>query len=219
MKILLLEDNERLCRVVKSALEKEGYTVDVFMDGEEALEVLNHGYHCFILDINVPSLDGISILETLRIYHKDIPAIIMSSNHELEKIQTSYEIGCDDYLKKPFFIYELVQKVKKLCHKPTTQSIPLKGGFSYDYVHHLLFNAEHEEIRLAKKEILFLDLFIRDPHRVVSFSELEEYVWEGEDTSVLNMRALVKRLRRKLPDGAIEIIKEVGYTLGYEGLR
>ena len=214
MKILLLEDNERLCRVIKSALEKEGYTVDVFMDGEEALEVLNHGYHCFILDINVPSLDGISILETLRIYHKDIPAIIMSSNHELEKIQASYEIGCDDYLKKPFFIYELVQKVKKLCQAPAVQSISLKGGFSSDYVHHRLFNAEHEEIKLAKKEILFLDLFIKDPHRVVTFSELEEYVWEGEDTSAMNMRALIKRLRKKLPEGAILMIKEVGYRLG-----
>lgn len=93
MKILLLEDNERLCKVIKSALEKENYSVDVFMDGEEALEVLNHGYHCYILDINVPSLDGISILETIRIYHKDIPVIIISSNHELDKIQASYEIG------------------------------------------------------------------------------------------------------------------------------
>lgn len=213
MKILLLEDNERLCRVIKSALEKEGYSVDVFMDGEEALEVLTNGYHCFILDINVPSLDGISVLETLRIYHKDIPAIIMSSNHELEKIQNSYEVGCDDYLKKPFFIYELVQKVKKLCQQPM-QMMELWDGYTYDYIHHRLFDAHKEEIKLAKKEILFFDLFIKDKHRVVSFNELEEYVWEGEDTSLMNIRALVKRLRRKLPEGAIEIIKEVGYTLG-----
>ncbi|MDD2385033.1 MAG: response regulator transcription factor [Sulfurospirillaceae bacterium] len=213
MKILLLEDNERLCKVIKGALNKEGYSVDVFMDGEEALEVLNCGYHCFILDINVPSLDGISILETIRIYHKDIPVIIISSNHDLEKIQTSYEIGCDDYLKKPFFIFELVQKVRKLCHKPI-QSIALWDGFEYDYIHHRLLDANKEEIKLAKKEILFFDLFIKDRNRVVNFSELEEYVWEGEETSVENMRALIKRLRRKLPEGAIEIIKEVGYTLG-----
>ncbi len=213
MKILLLEDNERLCKVIKSALEKENYSVDVFMDGEEALEVLNHGYHCYILDINVPSLDGISILETIRIYHKDIPVIIISSNHELDKIQASYEIGCDDFLKKPFYIFELVQKIKKLCHQPI-QSIELWEGFAYDYIHHRLFDANKEEIKLAKKEILFFELFIKDRNRVVNFSELEEYVWEGEETSVENMRALIKRLRRKLPEGAIEIIKEVGYTLG-----
>lgn len=213
MKILLLEDNERLCRVIKSALEKEGYTVDVFMDGEEALEVLNHGYHCFIFDINVPSMDGISLLEVLRLYHQDIPALIISSNHELEKIQASYELGCDDYLKKPFFIYELVQKVKKLCQKPS-QTIELWDGFTYNYIHYKLFNPQNEEIKLAKKEILFLNLFIKNKNRVVNFSDFEEYVWEGEETSIENMRALIKRLRRKLPEGAIEIIKEVGYTLG-----
>ena len=213
MKILVLEDNERLANVIKSVLIKEGYQVDLFLDGEKALDALNHGYHCFILDINVPSIDGLSILETIRIYHKDIPAIIISSNHELEKIQKSYEIGCDDYLKKPFFIYELVQKVKKMCHRPS-QTITLWTGFSYDYVNHRLFDPQNEEIKLAKKEGMFLDLFIKDRHRVITFNELEEYVWEGEETSILNMRALIKRLRKKLPDGAIEMIKEVGYRLG-----
>jgi len=213
MKILILEDNERLANVMKSVLMKEGYNVDLFMDGEQALDALNRGYHCFILDINVPSIDGISILETIRIYHKDVPVIIISSNHDLEKIQKSYEIGCDDYLKKPFFIYELVQKVKKFCHQPS-QTIPLWVDYTYDYANHRLFNPNHEEIKLAKKECMFLDLFIKDRQRVISFNELEEYVWEGEDTNILNMRALIKRLRKKLPDGAIEMIKEVGYRLG-----
>ncbi len=213
MKVLVLEDNERLAHVIKGVLEKEGYNVDLFFDGEMALDALNKGYHCFILDINVPSIDGLSILETIRLYHKNIPAIIMSSNHELEKIQASYEIGCDDYLKKPFFIYELVQKVKKLCQQ-LSKSIALWSGFQYDTLNHRLFDPQNEEIKLAKKEILFLDLFVKDRHRVVSFSELEEYVWEGEDTSAMNMRALIKRLRKKLPEGAILMIKEVGYRLG-----
>lgn len=213
MKILVLEDNERLANVIKGVLEKENYTVDLFFDGELALDALNRGYHCFILDINVPSIDGLSILETIRLYHKDIPAIIISSNHELEKIQASYEIGCDDYLKKPFFIYELVQKVKKLCQN-TSQTIELWSGYTYDYVNHRLFNPQKEEIKLAKKEIFFLDLFIKDRQKIVSFNELEEYVWEGEDTSAMNMRALIKRLRKKLPEGAILMIKEVGYRLG-----
>ena len=213
MKILVLEDNERLARVIKKVLEEEGYFVDLFFDGEVALDAINKGYHCFILDINVPSLDGLSILETVRMYHKNIPAIIISSNHELEKIQASYEIGCDDYLKKPFFIYELVQKVKKLCHQPS-KHIALWNGFQYDTLNHRLFDNNEQEIKLTKKEILFLELFIKDRQRIVSFSELEEYVWEGEDTSAMNIRALIKRLRRKLPEGAILIVKEIGYRLG-----
>ena len=172
MKILLLEDNERLAKLIKGTLEQEGYRTDIFTDGEEALDALNNGYHCFILDINVPSIDGISVLETLRLYHKETPAIIISSNHELEKIRLSYELGCDDYLKKPFYMYELVQKVKKLSHVPS-KMVTLWKGYNYDYANHRLFDPNGEEIKLAKKEVMFLELFAKDPGRVaVSYTHL-----------------------------------------------
>lgn len=166
-------------------------------DGEKALDALNHGYHCFILDINVPSIDGLSILETVRLYHKNIPAIIISSNHELEKIQASYEIGCDDYLKT-FFHLRTHTKSEKLCQQPS-QTLSLWSGFSYDYINHRLFDSSGEEIKLAKKEILFLDLFIKDRHRVISFNELEEYVWEGEDTSCHEYASAHQTLTQKAP--------------------
>ncbi|MFV0480769.1 MAG: response regulator transcription factor [Campylobacteraceae bacterium] len=213
MKILVLEDNERLANLVKVTLEKENFTVDVFYDGDDALNNLNNGYHCYILDINVPSVDGISLLSTIRLYNKKIPIIIISSNHELEKIQKAYEIGCDDYLKKPFFNYELVQKVKKLCQNQTLKVINLFGGFIYDYETNRLFDEKQNEIKLAKKEILFLEMFVKDRNKIVTYSQMEEFIWEGEDTTILNMRALIKRFRKKLPEGAIESIKEVGYIL------
>jgi len=211
MKILVLEDNERLCKLIASALEKESYKVDTFFDGEDALNVLANGYDCFILDINVPSLDGISILETIRMYHSVIPVIIISSNHELQKIQTSYEIGCDDYLKKPFFMYELIQKVKKLCNTGFN-TLNLGDGFVYSYSSKYLSSTDGE-VKLAKKEMLFLELLAKDINRTVSFEEIEEYVWEGEDTTLINIRALVKRLRKKIPEKAVIIVKGMGYSL------
>ena len=211
MKILVLEDNERLCKLIASALRKESYKVDTFYDGEEALDVLGNGYQCFILDINVPSIDGISILETIRMYHHDVPVIIISSNHELEKIQASYEVGCDDYIKKPFFMYELIQKVKKLCHQEK-RKLDLCNGYVFDFVTHLLTGPEGEVV-LAKKEILFLELLSKDESRIVSFDEIEEYVWEGEPTTLINIRALVKRLRKKIPEDSIKIVKGLGYGL------
>lgn len=213
MKIMVLEDNERLANLIKNTLEKENFKVDIFYDGNDALEVLTDGYYCYILDINVPSIDGISLLETIRLYNKDVPIIIISANHELEKIQKAYEIGADDYLKKPFFNYELIQKVKKLCKIKDETVINILGGYTYDYSTNRLFDDKNNEIKLAKKEILFFDLFVKDRNKIVTFSQLEDFVWEGEDTSVLNMRALVKRLRKKLPDGAIESVKEIGYML------
>lgn len=212
MKILLLEDNTSLCDVIKDVLTQHGYDVRVFNDGEQALEELNKGYHCFIIDINVPSLDGISILESIRLFNKEVPVIIISSNHDLEKIQASYEIGCNDYLKKPFFIYELVHKIKKLCHIEAS-TVELWKGYLYDFKNQRLFNPQKEEIFLGRKEYLFLDLFIKDTTRTVPFFEIDEYVWQGEETTIFNIRALVKRLRSKLPEGAIKTIKEVGYRL------
>ncbi len=211
MKILVLEDNERLCRLIASALVKENYKVDMFLDGEEALEALANGYQCFILDINVPSLDGISILETIRMYHDDVPVIIISSNHELDKIQTSYEIGCDDYVKKPFFMYELIQKVRKLC-RPHKEVLHLGNDYVFDLTTHKLQCGE-EVITLANKEILFLELLAKDLHRIMRFEEIEEYVWEGKSTTLMNIRALVKRLRKKIPEDAIKIVKGMGYRL------
>ena len=211
MKILVLEDNQRLSNVIKNALEKESYLVDCFYDGDDAFEALENGYACFILDINVPNLDGISILEYIRLNHPNTPVIIISSNHDLEKIQKSYEIGCDDYLKKPFYILELIQKVKKLCILPKMY-LKFSPNCSYDFIHHRLF-VDDKELELTKKESLFLELFSKNLHHVASYEELEEYVWEGKETSLVNIRSMIKRLRKKLPEDAIVIVKGMGYSL------
>jgi len=211
MKILVLEDNRSLSDVINTALTQGGFSVDCFYDGEEALNALSDGYSCFILDINVPNLDGISILESIRMFHKDVPTIIISSNHDLEKIQKSYEIGCDDYLKKPFYIFELVQKVKKLCNLEG-QYMVFDQSYKFDFINQVLYKDE-KEIELTKKEILFLELFVKNLYHLASYDEIEEYVWEGEETNLINIRGLVKRLRKKLPKDAISIVKGVGYSL------
>lgn len=211
MKILVLEDNERLSKLIKQALSDEGYSVDCFSDGDDALEVLENGYDCFILDINVPNLDGISILEAIRLNHSSTPVIIMSSNHDLEKVQSSYELGCDDYLKKPFYIFELVQKVKKFLTVKKS-FIRFDDEYRYDFIKHILYKNE-QEIELTKKEILFLELFSKNLHHVATYNELEEYVWEGDETSLVNIRAMIKRLRKKIPSDSIVIVKGMGYSL------
>ncbi len=211
MKVLVLEDNERLLRLIKNSLLKESYDVDTFCDGKDVFEVLNNGYNCFILDINVPNIDGITLLESLRYYHKDTPVIIISSNHEFEKIQKSYDLGCDDYLKKPFYILELIQKVKKLC-KVQKSFLQFDEECKYDFINHILYK-NNQEVELTKKEILFLELFCQNLHHVASYDEIYEYVWEGEETNLTNVRAMIKRLRKKLPKDSISIVKGLGYML------
>ncbi|MBV5279471.1 MAG: response regulator transcription factor [Campylobacteraceae bacterium] len=215
MKILVLEDNQRLASLIEEALKQKKYHIDLFDDGKKALEAIDNGYDCFILDINVPSLNGLNLLKEIRIMDKLTPAIIISANVELDTIQDAYHKGCDEYLKKPFYMYELEMKIEKLC-KPKTNLIKLPEGFSYCIEHEKLVDGNNEEIKLAKKEILLLNLFIKNLDKNITFERIEQYVWEGELTTTENIRALVKRLRKKLPENAIENQGGVGYRLSYE---
>ena len=211
MKIMLLEDNEILLDVMKESLIKEGFLVDTFIDGKEALNSISKGYDCFILDINVPNVDGIEILEYISVYKNESKVIIISSNHELETITNAYEIGCDEYLKKPFFMYELIHKVKKTCQF-FNKGIDFKDKYHFDFKGRKLF-CKNIEIDLAKKEMLFLEMFAQDINKIVSYEEIEDYVWEGESTSLVNIRALIKRLRKKIPKDSIKLVGGFGYSL------
>ncbi|MBD3840922.1 MAG: response regulator transcription factor, partial [Campylobacterales bacterium] len=159
MKILLLEDNKRLNNSIVKRLELKGFQVDSFEDGLQALENAFKGYDCFVLDINVPSLDGISILKELRTSYHTTPILIISSNIDLETIKEAYGEGCNDYIKKPFYIDELELKIEKLCGLDL-QVIPLMENFHYHMRSRELFDADNNLVKLTKKESLILHLFI-----------------------------------------------------------
>lgn len=212
MKILVLEDNKRLSNLIVEALSQKNYRVDLYSDGKKALEVIDNGYDCFILDINVPGVDGLSLLKEIRSMNQDTPAIIISANVDLETIQDAYIKGCDEYLKKPFYMYELETKLEKLC-SIEENIVDLKCNFKYDKSKEKLYNANNEDIKLAKKEILLLDLFTKNREKIVSFEQIEQYVWEGNLTTNENIRALIKRLRKKLPVESILSQGGMGYIL------
>ena len=215
MKILILEDNERLANLIVEALEQKKYHVDLYKGAKCALDAIDNGYDCFILDINVPGMDGLSLLKEIRSMDNATPAIIISANVELDTIQEAYSKGCDEYLKKPFYMYELETKIEKLC-KPKISLVTLQGGFTYSMEHEQLLDQTGEEVKLAKKEILLLNLFTKNLNKNISFERIEQYVWGGELTTTENIRALVKRLRKKLPDDTIENQGGIGYRLNYE---
>lgn len=208
MKILLLEDNERLNNSIVKRLEIKGYKVDAFTDGYEALDNAFYGYDCFILDINVPSIDGIHILKEIRENDKTIPILIISSNIDLDTIKNAYGYGCNDYLKKPFFIDELEVKIEKLCQLENA-IIQLDQDFSYDMEKRELFNKE--QIKLTKKETLLLHQLITHKNKVLSYDHILNYVWEGDIATTDSIRTLVMRLRKKIPKNSLETIVDFGY--------
>ncbi len=214
MKILLLEDNQRLNNSIVKRLELKGYKVDTFEDGVRALENAYDGYDCFILDINVPSMDGINILKQIRETYIDIPILIISSNIDLDTIKDAYGFGCDDYLKKPFFIDELEVKIQKLC-KLDKRVVKLNEQFCYHVASRELYYNENQ-IKLTKKETLLLHQFITNIDKTLSYDQISDYVWQGDIATTDSIRTLVMRLRKKIPKECLETLIDFGYKFSIE---
>ncbi|AXH13707.1 response regulator transcription factor [Malaciobacter mytili] len=209
MNILLLEDNKKLNQTITKRLKLKGYKIDAYLDGNEAYNNITEGYSCFILDINVPNVDGIKILKKIREFYEEVPVIIISASTELEVIKQSYDFGCNDYLKKPFFIDELEIKVEKLC-KIKNDFIFFDDNSYFDYKSSIVV-LEGVEQRLTKKERLLMNLFLTKRNQVLSYDTIQNYVWEGSFASLESIRSLIRRLRKVLSNKYIETVVDTGY--------
>ena len=209
MKILLLEDNKRLNETIVKRLNAKGFEVHSFIDGQEAYDVIDNGYTCFILDINVPSVDGTQILKRIREFNMDTPVIIISSTVELDVIKQSYNYGCNDYIKKPFFIDELEIKIEKLCYIDH-DLIEIKKSYIFNFKESIL-EIDGIQEHLSRKERLLLNLLLTQRGKVVSFDTIQAIVWEGNFASIDSIRSLVRRVRKKIPIECIDTAVDVGY--------
>ncbi len=199
MKILLLEDDIPLNKAIKKVLEFDHHTVDTFIDGENMIEAIDQGYDLYILDINVPRISGLELLDLILHKNDQARVIMISSNTDAQSLETAYALGCVDYLKKPFHITELRAKIKhlKLSREHLASTINLKV----------------ESDPLAKKERRLLNLLLDNLSLVVTYEMIENYVYENKRMSMDALRALMRRLRSKLSDDIIENIIDEGYTI------
>ena len=209
MRILLLEDNKKLNETITKRLKMKNYNVASFTDGAEAYEKITEGFSCFILDINVPNIDGINILRKIREFYEIVPVIIISASVELDVIKQSYDFGCNDYLKKPFFIDELEIKIVKLC-QIKDDKIYFDIDSYFDFISSTIIS-NNKEIRLTKKEKLLMNLFLSKKNQVITYETIENYVWEGNYVSLESIRSLIRRLRKILDKDFIQIVIDTGY--------
>ena len=187
----------------------KNYNVASFTDGAEAYEKITEGFSCFILDINVPNIDGINILRKIREFYEIVPVIIISASVELDVIKQSYDFGCNDYLKKPFFIDELEIKIEKLC-QIKDDKIYFDIDSYFDFISSTIIS-NNKEIRLTKKEKLLMNLFLSKKNQVITYETIENYVWEGNYVSLESIRSLIRRLRKILDKDFIQIVIDTGY--------
>ena len=218
MKILLLEDDFSLNQIIKNSLEKNGFFVDEFFNGADAISnILNSQYDIYILDINVPTFDGHQILELIRKEKDNLPVIIISASSDIQSIQKAYTLGCNDYLKKPFDLEELFLRINYLIKTTLKQDIDknqvtIGYGYSFFITTQKLMKFDHE-VTLTHKETLLLSFLVQHINSTISIQMIREYVWDGKEIEAVTIRSIVHKLQKKLKNGMIINIRGVGYKL------
>jgi len=224
MRVLLVEDDESLARILASALEKAGYGVDCCGDGETGLAcALDPGrrYALALLDRMLPVIDGLTILKAMRGKKLSTPVILITGLGSLEDRLEGFDFGADDYLVKPFSVKELVARTGALVRRPpeiVSQETLTAGDVSLNRSRRELCRGE-KSIRLTGKEAELMEALLAEPYRVHSREELLWQVWGNDGTveagNVDNyIHFLRKRLRELKAELQIETVYGSGYRLG-----
>jgi len=216
MNILLLEDEVMLQSAIAEYLQMHNHRVETFVDGAEALAaIMKGGYDLLILDINVPSVDGLSLLARLNAAKIAVPAIFTSAETDIEDISRAYELGCFDYLKKPFHLKELllhIDRVIRTVPPEQRKHIRLSKRYSYDMMNEtLLFDGEPQT--LTRRQHQIIDLLARNMKRVVDFEMFRSYVWDEAIIDNATIRAEVNRLKKSLKEDFIQNVRAMGYMI------
>lgn len=179
MRILIAEDDEALGKFVRQGLEGENYSVDIAADGEQAREAAtNSEYDLVVLDLNLPTIDGVTILRQLRLRKPSIPVLVLTQRTKVEDRVQCLDTGADDYLAKPFSFSELSARIRALLrrsHVPS-ESVLKIADLKLDRVQRVVERAG-KRIDLTGKEFLLLEYLMRNAGRQVTRSMIIEHVW------------------------------------------
>ncbi len=217
MKILLLEDEIDYKETIHEYLESLGYDVESFENGDEALNAIHFkSYHLLLLDIRVPGTNGYDIVKTIRAAGDDTPVIFMTSLTDIDNLSIGYELGCNDYIRKPFASKELkyrVEQVLKLFYfHEIKKHIALQGDFMYD-VEEGSLSRSGKPISFTPKEQKVLEYFILNVGQFVTANKLWEEIWEYKMVTEADIRMVIKRIRDKTSKKLIINKRGYGYKI------
>ncbi|HHO64965.1 MAG TPA: response regulator transcription factor [Epsilonproteobacteria bacterium] len=215
-KILLLEDDTTLNETVTEFLEENGYEVVPVYDGFEAQDKLYETkFDLLLLDINVPGIDGLELLKESREEGVVAPAIYITSMDSVDDLERGFESGCDDYIRKPFALKELLIRIETLLRRgffhDTKEILPIGDNISYDIKNsELVVDGEH--VMLGNKESKLMQLFMRHQGEVLSHERIYRHLWDfEEEPSDSALRTYIKNLRKIVGKEKIVSIKKQGY--------
>lgn len=214
--ILLVEDDETLGELISEYLSEQGYDVTVRADAKAALDTAyERNFDILILDVKLPKGDGFSLLRELRRLGDDTPAIFTTSLNALQDLEIGYKSGCDDYLKKPYELKELLLRIQILIKRKFShvndEFIELNGGYKF-YPSSKTLRQNGQIVNLSNKESELLALFLENKNTLLSKETIFDKIWNyGEEPSELSLRVYVKNLRRILGKDAIVNRRGDGY--------
>lgn len=229
MRILVVEDEKSLAEIVADRLKREKYIVDISLDGEDGLyNALMDVYDLIILDIMLPSVNGIEILKEIKKNKISAKVIMLTAKAELEDKLLGFSEGANDYVAKPFHVDELVARVNAQLRidKIKDQSLEF-GDLMLDLTTFNLINKNNnEKINIINKEFQLLEYFMTNPNQVLSREMIYDKIWGLENDSISNnLEAYLSFIRKKLKiinsNVMIKSLRNIGYKMVYkdEGIK
>jgi two-component system OmpR family response regulator len=216
MRLLLVEDDPDIARQLKQALADAGYAVDHAPDGEEAQFLgETEPYDAVILDLGLPKIDGVSVLERWRREGMSSPVLILTARGAWSEKVAGFDAGADDYLTKPYHTEELLARLRALLRRATGRSQPVLscGGLRLD-PRAARASVDGEPIRLTSLEYRLLHYIMMHQGRVISRTELVEHLYDQDfDRDSNTIEVFVGRLRKKIGPDRIETVRGLGYRL------
>ena len=213
MRVLIIEDDLQLNIAIKEFFKLKGFETVSIKDGLDAINQIDNDYFdLYILDINIPRINGIDLLKHIRKTDLHTPIIIITASLEIQNFSMAFENGCSEYIKKPFHLKELDIRINNLLALNKPEIITLNDELTYDLSKEA-FYYQNKPIQLRYKEKRFCALLIKHINTVVPNTLIHDYVWEGEIKETYPLRQLLVELRKKLPFDIIQTKIREGYII------
>jgi DNA-binding response OmpR family regulator len=220
MRILIVEDEEKIARLLSEGLLEQGFAVELAATGHEGLHLATAGgFDAIVLDVMLPGLDGLSILRLLRERGLSTPVLLLTARGEVSERIEGLNLGADDYMGKPFAMDELIARLRALLRRASGEKLSFYK--TADLVLNLTSRAvsrNGRKIELTAREFALLEFLMRSPGQVFTRTQIHERVWDYHfDPGTNLVDVYIQRLRRKIEEGEepklIQTVRGVGYSI------
>jgi DNA-binding response OmpR family regulator len=221
MRILLVEDEERLSQALVEIFKKNRFSVDAVYNGTDSMEYIKSGiYDVIVLDVMLPGIDGFTILRKIREEHNSVPVLLLTAKDDITDKVHGLDSGADDYMTKPFSTDELLARIRALTRRKgeVKEENVMLGDLTLNVRNCELVSEKGESVKLSLKEYQIIDLLFQNPHQIITKNQIIEKIWGGDSNAEYNnVEVYISFLRKKMEflkvKTEIRTARGIGYSL------